>query len=483
MSSEAPQQNVLFILSDEHNPKIAGCYGHAFVQTPNLDALAASGTRFKSAYCNSPICVPSRASLATGRYVHQIGCWDNASPYTGTPKGWHALLRESAVDVVSIGKLHYRGGDDYGFTEELDPLHVVGGVGDLKGLFRKELPKKAGTADLARDAGRGASTYSQYDERIARTARDWLYARAKGEHARPFVLFVSFVMPHFPLIAPEACYDLYANLDLGDLTRGLNAPPPDHPTLNRMRGYFDYDTHFDDETRAVALRAYFGMVTRLDQLAGEVIGTLRETGLGASTSIVYASDHGDNLGNRGMWGKSVMYEDSVGVPLILSGAGVPEGAVVDTPVSLLDIAPTMADLTGVNDESEHYPGQSLRAIANGADPDRVAFAEYHASGSDTGQFMVRHGRWKLVCYIGARPQLFDLIEDPEERKDLSLDPRHAGKIAEMNQLLLTICNPDEVNARAFVAQKELIRAHGGRDVIERSADIPFTPAPSTSANA
>lgn len=483
MSSETPHQNVLFILSDEHNSKIAGCYGHPFVQTPNLNALAASGTRFSAGYCNSPICVPSRASLATGRYVHEIGFWDNASPYTGTPKSWHATLRDAGADVVSIGKLHYRGGDDYGFTREMDPMHVVGGVGDLKGLFRRDLPKKAGTADLARDAGRGTSTYSRYDERIAQKAQDWLTSRAEAGNARPFVLFVSFVMPHFPLIAPEACYDLYADLDLAMLTQGLDAPPPDHPTLKRMRNYFDYDTHFDDAKRAVALRAYFGMVTRLDQLVGDVVGALRDSTLNSTTHVVYASDHGDNLGNRGMWGKSVMYEDSVGVPVILSGSGVPVGAVVDTPVSLLDIAPTMADLTGVDDAAEAYPGQSLRAIANGADPDRVAFAEYHASGSDTGQFMVRKGKWKYVTYIGAPPQLFDLEEDPGERRDLGRDPAQAGKLDEMNRLLLTICDPDAVNARAFADQQVLIQTHGGRDEIERSVDIPFTPAPSANADA
>lgn len=475
MSSQKRGKNVLFILSDEHNRNVAGCYGHPFVKTPNIDALAAKGTRFDAAYCNSPICVPSRASLATGRYVHDIGYWDNACPYTGSPESWHHTLRGQGVDVVSIGKLHFRGGDDNGFTEELAPLHVVDGKGDIKGLFRKDLPKKVGTEDLATGAGRGTSTYSRYDMRIADLAKDWLGDR--GADGAPFVLFVSFVMPHFPLIAQDAFFDLYADLDLATLAAGLDAPPPDHPTLARMREYFDYDSHFDDRSRAMALRAYYGMVTQLDGLIGDVLATLKSAGHGKDTTIVYASDHGDNLGNRGMWGKSVMYEDSVAVPMIIAGEGVPEGAVCKTPVSLLDIAPTVVAATGVNGPERGYPGRSLVEIAAGAEPDRPAFSEYHASGSDTGQFMLRLGRWKYVFYVGAPPQLFDLEADPGELVDRTADPACGEILAKMDTALRAICNPEEVNARAFADQAALIEAFGGREEIDATVDIPFTPAP------
>lgn len=151
-------RNLLFILSDEHNRDIAGCYGHPFVQTPHLDALAGQGARFNAAYCNSPICVPSRASLATGRYVHELGNWDNAAPYDGTARSWHHALRDAGVDTASIGKLHYRGGDDYGFCEELIPLHVLNGTGDLKGLFRA--PPAQGRHRRPRRAGRGRAARS-----------------------------------------------------------------------------------------------------------------------------------------------------------------------------------------------------------------------------------------------------------------------------------------------------------------------------------
>lgn len=477
MSHHGKSKNLLFILSDEHNRKIAGCYGHPFVRTPNIDRLAAGGTVFSNAYCNSPICVPSRASLATGRYVHDIRCWDNASPYTGSPKSWHVALRDQGIDVVSIGKLHFRGGDDYGFTEELAPLHVVGGKGDLKGLFRKELPPKPGTGDLAAEAGPGESSYARYDTKISGIAQDWLKRRAATGETAPFVLFVSFVMPHFPLVVPEAYYDLYGRYGIEELAQGLDAPPPDHPTLNRMLEYFDYDGHFDDEKKAVALRAYFGMVTRLDELIGEVLTCLDESGLSETTRVLYTSDHGDSLGNRGMWGKSVMYEDSVGVPMILAGEGVPAGKTVNTPVSLIDIAPTAAAATGAKLSGEPLAGESLIDIAEAADTDRIVFAEYHASGSDTGQFMIRSGQWKYVFYVGTVPQLFDLEQDPDELVDLGTSPEYAKIRAQLDAELRRICNPEAEDARAFADQSAIIEANGGKEGIASSADIPFTPVP------
>lgn len=473
----ATAQNMLFILSDEHNRKIAGAYGHPFIRTPNIDALALAGTTFEAAYTNSPICVPARAALATGRPVHEIGCWDNAHPYDGRIPSWHKRLREAGVQVVSIGKLHFRGGDDYGFSEELLPLHVVGGKGDLKGLLRHELPRNPGTPGLAAKAGRGVSSYFEYDGRIAACAVDWLCSRAQRSNAPPFALFVSFVMPHFPLMAPPDYYDHYADLDYDTLRRGLDAPPAaGHPTLDRMRGFFDYDDHFDAETRAVALRAYFGMVTRIDELVGDLVRTMEETGLSASSRVLYASDHGDNLGNRGLWGKSVMFEDSVAVPMILAGAGVPAGRRCSTPVSLTDIAPTMLDALGLPGTTE-LPGRSLLDIASWPDTDRPVLSEYHAAGSDTGQFMLRLGQWKLVYFVDAPAQLFHLATDPDERTDLGRSPEHAATLSEMITVLRKLCDPEAINVRAFADQQRTIEANGGRDSILTTVDIPFTPAP------
>ena len=173
--------NLLFIMSDEHSKRVLGAYGNDVVQTPNMDALAAGGTLFENAYCNCPICVPSRASFATGRHVHEIGNWDNAFPYQGEPPSFGHALARTGHRCDSIGKLHYRSSDDpNGFDNEILPLHVLNGKGDLQGMLRSPPPKRPSTSQLAADAGPGESTYIRYDRDI----RDAACALARGDGRR-----------------------------------------------------------------------------------------------------------------------------------------------------------------------------------------------------------------------------------------------------------------------------------------------------------
>ena len=190
--------------------------GHPFIATPNLDALAARGTRFTSAYTTCPICVPARAAFAVGRYVHEIGYWDNADAYEGAIPSWHHALRDAGHRVVSIGKLHFRGrpGDDHGFSEEIVPMHIIDGIGDVKGLVREDIPKRKGGDKMAKRAGPGESPYTVYDRDIAARAQIWLHEEAPKWRDRPWVLFVSFVLPHFPLTAPPHWFYRYWQQDL-----------------------------------------------------------------------------------------------------------------------------------------------------------------------------------------------------------------------------------------------------------------------------
>jgi choline-sulfatase len=203
--------NLLVLMSDEHNPKFLSAAGHPFVATPNLDALAARGTRFAAAYTTCPICVPARAAFAVGRYVHDVGYWDNADGYDGAIPSWHHALRDAGHRVVSIGKLHFRGraGDDHGFSEEIVPMHIVDGIGDVKGLIRDHIPTRKGGDKMAKRAGPGESPYTAYDRDIAARAQIWLHEEAAKWRDRPWVLFVSFVLPHFPLTAPPHWYYRY----------------------------------------------------------------------------------------------------------------------------------------------------------------------------------------------------------------------------------------------------------------------------------
>ncbi len=474
--------NLLFIMSDEHNRAVMGCSGHPMIRTPNMDRLAASGVRFTDAYCNSPICVPSRASFATGQYVNRIRFWDNAIPYDGTVPSWGHRLQEAGSEAVSIGKLHFRSADDRnGFTEEIMPLHVVDGLGDLLGLIREGTPRRKAALKLAEDAGPGESSYQDYDGNITDAAVAWLRAKARAQQGRPWVLFVSLVCPHFPLIARPEWYDLYPEADVPWPAMYAPHERPTHPFIAAMRSTAIYDEAFDERKVRRAIAAYFGLVSFLDHNIGRLMDALAETGLDADTRVIYTSDHGDNLGNRGLWGKSNMYEDSVGVPMLMAGPDIPAGFVCREPVSLVDGFPTILDCVGAtpNPADRDLPGASLFDIFRGAVPRRTVLSEYHASGSVTGAFMIRHGAFKYVHYVGMAPQLFDLDADPLEQRDLGEHPGYAGVVADCEARLRATVDPDAADRMARSDQVARIDAHGGREAIIARGTFGFSPAPGT----
>ena len=478
--------NLLVLMSDEHNPKFLGAAGHPFIATPNLDALAARGTRFASAYTACPICVPARASFAVGRYVHEIGYWDNADGYDGAIRSWHHALRDAGHRAVSIGKLHFRGrkGDDHGFSEEIVPMHIVDGIGDVKGLIRDRIPTRKGGDKMARLAGPGESPYTVYDREIASRAQIWLHEEAPRWRDRPWVLFVSFVAPHFPLTAPARWFYRYWEQDLPMPKQYAKSERPHHPFIDEYARTVDYDPHFNstaDVKRAIA--GYAGLVSSLDENIGNVLRSLRDAGLEGSTRVLYTSDHGDNAGARGLWGKSTFYEESAGVPLIVAGPDVAQGRVVSTTVSHIDCAPTILEATGVDLRAGDgsLPGASLFATAQGASPSRPVISEYHAIGSTAGAFMLRFGKWKYCHYVAYRPQLFDLESDPEELTDLASDTRFADVLVQGERLLCTSLDPVAVDARAKTRQQQLLTSFGGREAALARGDLGFTPAPGTPA--
>jgi choline-sulfatase len=475
------RQNLLVIMSDQHSRKLLGCYGNPVVRTPNLDALAARGTRFSAAYTGSPVCIPARAVFATGKYIHQIGYWDNADPYDGRVPSWHHRLRDSGHRVDSIGKLHFFSEEsDTGFSAEIIPMHVIGGKGDLMGLVRDELPKRGAAWKMAGLAGPGESSYTHYDREIAARAQIWLSEEASKHRDEPWVLFVSFVTPHYPLTAPPEHYYHYLGRSDLPLPKSYDrAARPDHPFVADYAGSFNFDDYFEDEAAVRrALAGYFGLCSFMDEQVGLVLRALERCGLSSDTRILYTSDHGDNLGARGLWGKSTMYEETIGVPLIIAGRDIPSGRVIDTPVSHVDVYPSILEATGIPAAVEDgRPGASLFAVAAGAEPDRLVLSEYHGMGSKTGAFALRHGRYKSVHYAAYRPQLFDLQADPEELVDLAGDPRYRGVLAECEARLRRCGDPAEIDARAKSRQRELIAANGGKEAVLRRGDLGFTPPP------
>ena len=474
-------QNLVILMSDQHNPTMLGCYGHDIVRTPNIDALAARGTLFTDAYTSCPVCVPARASFATGEYVHQTGHWDNAVPYDGSDRSWHHVLRENGHEVVSIGKLHFRSDqDDNGFSRELMPMNVVEGVGDLLGLVRADMPRRGGAWKMAAMAGPGESAYTRYDREIASAAQVWLHEEAPKHTDRPWVLFVSFVCPHYPLTAPPEFYYPYYEMDL-PRPKLYDAPPEaHHPYTQVYREAFPFHESFDEEALHRALAGYFGLCSFLDHNVGKVLGALRRTGLEGSTRVLHLSDHGDNLGARGLWGKSTMYEESARIPMILAGEGVPVGRRCRTPASFVDAYPFVLDCVGATGPDaipSERPGVSLADLANGVEPDRNVFSEYHGMGSGAGVFMIREGRYKYVHYVDHEPELFDLQADPEELTNLADDPGHAELVAACEAKLRRICDPEAVDARAKRDQAERLARHGGREAVIARGDLGFSMPP------
>ena len=470
--------NFLVIISDEHRKDALGCAWHPLVHTPHLDRLAARGTRFTNAYTSSPMCVPTRAALACGDYVHRTGFWDSATPYDGSAATWMHRVRDAGHEMVSIGKLHFRSGeDDNGFSEEILPMHVVGGVGWMAALLREDPPAYDSVAELAADSGPGSSSYTDYDLAITAAATDWIAARRNAE--RPWAAFVSLVSPHFPLRAPQEFYNLYADADFDLEPQQL----PDHPEISNLARFFDYERHFTAETRHAAMAGYFGLTSFLDDCVGEILATLEESGQAEDTVILYLSDHGELLGDKGMWTKQVMYEASAGIPMILAGPGVPDGIVRNTAASIVDVAATALDVM-LDTLDDSAPGLSLRQLAQDPDDaDRTVLCEYHDGGSTTGAFMVRWGDWKYVCYPGMPPQLFNLAEDPSEDHDLGSDvsQRAAAARAEGASRLAAICDADAVNRQCFADQAARIEALGGIDVCRNAHLFNHTPTPAEQA--
>lgn len=476
----AEKRNVVVIMSDEHDPRMMGCSGHPFVQTPHLDALARRGVRFTNAYTPSPICVPARAAFATGLRVHQLRLWDNAMPYTGEQRGWGHVLQEQRIRVESIGKLHYRSEEDpAGFDAEHLPMHVVGGHGMVWASIRNPFrPRPDGPRMLGERIGPGESSYTQYDRAVTQRAAEWL-----GEAARRaeqgFVLYVGLVAPHFPLVVPEDFYNLYPIDRLPEPKLHPGTGYQRHPWVQEYCDFMASEERFADaHERRRAFAAYYGLCTWLDHNVGRMMAALRAAGLEDSTQVIYTSDHGDNLGARGVWGKSTLYEESVKVPMLLAGPGVAP-SVCDTPVDLLDLFPTILEGAGLDPTPEMAgrPGRSLYDVATAApEPERPILSEYHAAGSNTGGFMLRKGRWKYHYYVGFQPELFDLQDDPEELVDLAGSAAHAQVLAAMHEALLAICDPDAVDRQAQADQARLIQHYGGPDAAHQLGSSTSTPA-------
>lgn len=475
--------NVLFLCSDQHSKYEAGCYGNQVVMTPNIDRLAEEGTRFQYAYSNNPICVPARASMATGLYSHEIMCCDNASPYTGQARSFGHSLLEHGMTMTTIGKLHYRSAkDDTGFPDQRIPLHVREGVGDVYGLLRDPRAHKPGVGDFPRKAHVGRASYMEYDEQITRETVNYLDGKRGSDE--PWALYVGYTFPHFPLVAPPDIWEEYADKQIPMPVAYKDGERCEHQSCKDFRNYYGMDKQYEEDVIYNARKTYYCMCTHMDRQIGQVLAKLKEIGQYDNTIILYTTDHGANAGNHNMWNKNCMLECAVSIPMIIAGPGIPKGKVTQTLASLVDIYPTILDCCGIGQneyEKTHLHGMSLVQIANSDEIlEREVFSEFHATGSNTGGFMLRHGEYKYIYYVGYKPQLFHVNTDPYDQHDLIDDPAYAEIAADMDRRLRRTANPEKINAEVKAGQEAILNQFGGREkVLESFTPVIYSPAPKT----
>ena len=409
----------------------SGPYGHPLVQTPNLDRLAADGVVFQNAYCNSPLCTPSRMSFMTGRYVHHIGAWDNSAPIPSDMVTWAHRLRAIGYDVVLSGKQHFYGPDQlHGFRAQLArDLHAERHhpIFDWSAGIQ-EAPQPWGALDRA---GPGTTEEIEVDDQVEAAALDYL--RDPARHRQPWALNVSFMAPHFPFVVPQRFWDLYpeAEVDMPTIPPGhLDNQHPVYRRLRRMFGMADFSEELVRRGRV----GYYGLITYLDEKIGRLLDALEETGQRENTVIAYFSDHGEMAGEHGMWRKSNFYEQSVRVPLQLAWPGqLPGRPAVNGVVSLVDLVATIVEAAGAS--SEGVDGDSLLALARGeaARVERrgllgVSGARGRAADGDaaagTIQAELQPGRPGGAVRLGKRSRG---VPRPGKRPGVSRHPRGAAK--------------------------------------------------------
>lgn len=324
--------------------------------------------------------------------------------------------------------------------------------------------------------GPGSSKYTEYDEAVVERTKNWFATRAQ-ELDQSWCLYVGLVAPHFPLVVPQEFYDLYPFEDLPIVKQHPSDGHERHPWVELQNGMADSEGKFEDaDERLRAIASYYGLCSWLDFNIGEILKALEAADLSDNTTIIYTSDHGDNVGARGLWGKSNMYEESAAIPMILAGPNIKSG-VCETPVSWLDVSATITDHFDTQLPADG-PGIPLTKIATSPyDAERVIFSEYHAVGAVSGAFMIRKGDWKYIYYVGFEPELFNLKNDPEEMTNLGQSPEHATKRTELHDELLAICDPEKTDALAHADQAAIIKSYGGREAALKLGAPAATPPP------
>lgn len=416
--------NILFIMADQMAAPILPLHDPASpIQIPNLMRLATEGVVFDSAYCNSPLCAPSRFTLVTGQLPSKIGAYDNAADFPADVPTYAHYLRNLGYRTALSGKMHFCGPDQlHGYEERLTSDIYPADYGWAVNWDEPDVrPTWYHNMSSVLQAGPCVRTNQlDFDDDTIYRARQYLYDHVRGGSERPFCLTVSMTHPHDPYTIPKRYWDLYEGVDI-PMPRQSIEPHEQDPHSQRLMKVIDlWDKPMPAEKIRDARRAYFGACSYVDEQIGRLLETLAECDLADDTLIIFSGDHGDQLGERGLWYKMHWFEMAARVPLIIHAPMRFNARRVAASVSTMDLLPTMVDLVG-GTLDPHLPldGRSLVSHLDGGEGHDEVIGEYMAEGTDSPLMMIRRGAWKFVYSEKDPCLLFNLAQDPLERENLA----------------------------------------------------------------
>ncbi|KAF1990303.1 choline-sulfatase [Aulographum hederae CBS 113979] len=430
--TEADRPNILYIMADQMSAPILKMHDpESVVKTPNIDALAANGVVFDSAYCNSPLCAPSRFSLVSGQLPSRVGGYDNASHLRSDVPTYAHFLRNEGYETTLAGKMHFIGPDQlHGFENRLTPDIYPGDFGWAvnwdKPDERQEWFHNMSSVLQAGPCAR--SNQLDFDEEVMYKSTQYLYDYVRqGPGRRPFAMTVSLTHPHDPYAITDDLYDLYEDTEIPLPKVNIKQSQQD-PHSERLLKCIDlWGNPIPEEAIKRARRAYYGACTYVDNQIGRLLKTLKDCRLDKNTIIIFSGDHGDMLGERGLWYKMNWFEMSARVPMIIHYPKLFAPRRVKESVSTMDLPPTMLELIG-GKLGKHLKldARSLYPALFGEKLQDEVFGEYMGEGTISPLMMIRTENWKYVISLPDPPQLYDLEADPLELRNVaaSEDPKY-----------------------------------------------------------
>lgn len=444
--------NILFISTDQHTASVLGANGHPIVKTPNLDRLAAAGVNFRNAYSGNPVCAPGRASMMTGLFASDVGSYCNSTPFDGRVPTWGNRLRDAGYACWATGKMDLWHDKDLGF-QEVGTTHGHSEGPDITSLFRNPVCFRPDERDNVNGSFRERESP---DLSKAENAIKFLQGLKAGA-GKPWCAYVGFSKPHPKFIANAEYQKRYpaAQMPLAKIPDGYLEQR--HQAFQILANFKNIQVLIPEARMHRARAAYYGLVSEADELIGNILNELDRTGQRENTLIVYTSDHGEMLGEHGLWLKNTLLDGASRIPLIMAGPGLPKGKVIDTPVAHVDMVATLLNLGGAS--ARGIRGHSLAPMANGQASDHpgFAFSESHSEGNCTGSFMIRKGDWKYLYFTGGDPLLFNMKNEMGEYHDLAGDKRFADVQKELHAHLTSLVEPDRVTLDAFRRQDQILR--------------------------